>query len=404
MATLIEMREKRLKLLQEAQVFAEDQNFDTAKRENVNKILADVAVLEGDITTRESLDAKLAEERSATRPPRGGSGGAEQNDAEKRHVEAFTDYIRRGLTGMSPENRAALYATRDVLTTNTGDAFLIPQVFNPTLVEAQKFIGGALNCVTRKVTNNNGAPMRFSLVNDTANTLTTLTEGSALTDTDPSFTGFLSNTDTVATMIKVSIQELADSYFNLETWIRTSFGVRYARGTDKNIILGNASNIASLAGSATLGATAASPTGPVYDDFTACYGALDAAYIPGSKWMMNQSTRASLLGQKDNYGRPLWNVSPNSGTLDMILGQPVVITPNLVNSFYGTAPGAAATGILFGDFEQGYTLRTDGGLSIMRLNERFADSLEVGFIAYMRMGGSATDAGTHPVLSLVTPT
>jgi hypothetical protein len=63
---------------------------------------------------------------------------------------------------------------------------------------------------------------------------------------------------------------------------------------------------------------------------------------------------------------------------------------------------AGNTGILYGDFNEGYLLRTDGDLSIRRLDERFADSLEVAFLAYARVAGASTDAGTHPILKLAT--
>jgi hypothetical protein len=41
-------------------------------------------------------------------------------------------------------------------------------------------------------------------------------------------------------------------------------------------------------------------------------------------------------------------------------------------------------------------------MSFVRLNERYMDTLEVGFVAYTRVGGASTDAGTHPILKLVT--
>jgi hypothetical protein len=39
---------------------------------------------------------------------------------------------------------------------------------------------------------------------------------------------------------------------------------------------------------------------------------------------------------------------------------------------------------------------------MQRLDERYADQLMVGFLAYMRAGGNVTDAGTHPCVGLKT--
>jgi HK97 family phage major capsid protein len=127
------------------------------------------------------------------------------------------------------------------------------------------------------------------------------------------------------------------------------------------------------------------------------YAALDPAYIDNAVWVMNSTTRAALMGVTDSTGRPLFQpaLSSPNGALDMLLGRPVVL-----NQFQPSI-GAGNRAILFGDMNQGYTLRlVKDGLSILRLNERFADTREVGFFGYGRVGGFATDSGTHPILAL----
>jgi HK97 family phage major capsid protein len=61
---------------------------------------------------------------------------------------------------------------------------------------------------------------------------------------------------------------------------------------------------------------------------------------------------------------------------------------------------ANATPIMFGDLQKAYLLRTDGQPSILRLNERFADTLEVGFFLYSRIGGVSLNAGVNPIVKL----
>ena len=41
----------------------------------------------------------------------------------------------------------------------------------------------------------------------------------------------------------------------------------------------------------------------------------------------------------------------------------------------------------------GYAVRTAGGISIKRLNERYGDELNVGFLAYRRIDGNLISAG-----------
>jgi HK97 family phage major capsid protein len=58
--------------------------------------------------------------------------------------------------------------------------------------------------------------------------------------------------------------------------------------------------------------------------------------------------------------------------------------------------GASAKPILFGDPSSAYLLRTDGQPTILRLNERFADTLEIGFFLWTRIGGTSIVASGAP--------
>jgi HK97 family phage major capsid protein len=51
---------------------------------------------------------------------------------------------------------------------------------------------------------------------------------------------------------------------------------------------------------------------------------------------------------------------------------------------------------LFGDFQK-YVIRQVANMRIVRLNERFGDTDEVGFVVFSRYDGDLLDAGTHPI-------
>jgi HK97 family phage major capsid protein len=160
---------------------------------------------------------------------------------------------------------------------------------------------------------------------------------------------------------------------------------------------GNSSNVASIITGATLGGTSAVSGTVAFDDLNLVYSALDPAYEGNASWVMSSTSRALIMGLKDTLGRPIFIPNPSSGVLDHLFGRPIVLNQQLPSAFV-----AGNTGILYGDFNEGYLLRTDGDLSIRRLDERFADSLEVAFLAYARVAGASTDAGTHPILKLAT--
>jgi HK97 family phage major capsid protein len=64
-----------------------------------------------------------------------------------------------------------------------------------------------------------------------------------------------------------------------------------------------------------------------------------------------------------------------------LLGYDVVLNQSMPSM------GASATPIMLGSLRSAYLLRTDGQPSILRLNERYADTLEVGFYMWSRIGG-----------------
>lgn len=403
------LHEQRTSLLTQMQALSTGEKFDAEKRAQFDAMLADSDLIEADIQRLESVAKFESEQRSAPRVNRAQPGQAiEETKVEERDAKekrAFEQYIRKGHAGIDAELREFVRENRDITTGSSGanGAALVPQLFQGVLNDALKFYGPIATLVGQKRTTG-GNPMKISLDNDTANSLVVLGETVAPTETDPAFTSAMLSTDTVTTgIVKVSIQELADSYFDLDSFLRTKFGQRYGRGLEAMITNGNSSNVASLitasnagavaTGSGAAGATGANSIG--YSDIVALYTALDPAYLANATWLMNSTTRGFLIGVKDSFGRPLFIPNPASGAFDTLLGRPVVLDQALPN----IAASAAGT-ILFGDFAQGYLFRTDGDLTIARLSERFMDTLEVGFIGYARIGGISTDAGTHPIKKL----
>lgn len=360
-------------------------------RVKFDRLFSDADSLGETITRMEKLEAetRAANARGAYRP----QPGRCEDSAERR---AFADYVRFGQT--SP----LLSERRDLGTVTggsiTGGSQLVPQEFLPTLIEAQKAWGSLTTVVKTKVTDT-GAPMKIALDNDTTNMLTVVGEATAVTEADPSLNGLILSTDFCSTgVVKVSLAELQDSAFDIDGFIRDNFGKRYWRGVSSLITNGSGSgNVQSIVSGATVGGTSAAPTAVTYADLLSVFGALDPAYTDTSSWSFNSTTRAALLGVTDTTGRPLYQpaLSSPNGALDYLLGRPVVLNQFMPN----IAAGNRA--ILFGDMAAGYLFRqVKGDLSILRLNERYADTGEVGFIGYARIGGVNTDAGTHPILSL----
>ncbi len=390
--TIRELRNKKNQLLADMQKIALA-GFTTESRSAYDKMNTALESTEAAIILEERMQEGRSFERSAGR-------GRVSNETHSEGRSALQSYIQTG-------------ERRDLLTTSdTQGGALVQQEFEGVLHEALKFYGPIATKVAQRRTDN-GAPMKHTFANDTSNGLTLLaTEGtSSPSETDPAFRSVIVGTDTVTGgLVKVSFQELEDSNFNLDTWLRDAFGVRYGRGIERAITLGVDSAGTALPNFVTgglLGTATAVPTvsttlaaGIGWDDITNTLSNIDPAYAgPGASWSMNYTTRNYLLGLKDGFGRPYFTPDPSADRpFDKLLGYEIVLNQSMPN--VGTA---SATPILFGDLQKAFLLRTDGQPRILRLNERYAELLEVGFYLYSRIGGISLNAGVAPVVKLQQP-
>jgi HK97 family phage major capsid protein len=402
---LKELKEKRNSLLMQMQALAMHKDgFNKERRVSFDKMNADVTTLEADIQRSETMagyDKSQAEFTRSARPGIGNGIGGSGTGEEQRSLinKAFRSYAR---TGNIAEEHRALLTTSDA----TGGA-LIPELFYENLVNALKFYGPIASKVKQKITDNSGAPLKVATGNDTTNGLVLLgTEGtSAPAETDPAFESHLLGVDTVSGgLVKISFEELSDSSFDLDSAIRDYFGVRYARGLESAITTGKDSagttlpnqSTGGLLGAATVGTTTATVAAGIgWVDLTETFSSLDPAYAITPSWVMNSSTRSYLISLRDGFGRPYFQNDPgNSAPFQNIMGFPICLNQAMPNM------GASTTPILFGDLEKSYLLRTDGAPSILRLQERFADTLQVGFFLWTRIGGLSLAAGVQPIVSL----
>ena len=81
------------------------------------------------------------------------------------------------------------------------------------------------------------------------------------------------------------------------------------------------------------------------------------------------------------------------GEPDMLFGKPVYINEDMAS--IGTANNKT---VIFGDLKQ-YYIHEAGGVQILRLSERFADSLSTGFIGYRRIDANVLQSSAIKYLA-----
>lgn len=399
-ATLATLIERRGQLLTEAQNVALKEKTPETRTELETR-LKDIETIEKDIAQEQQLVEMRKRVYEPTTPairPVIGTGEVENRAAQEK--KAFSEWMRFGTT--SAEHRSFLlpgsqkletrdqsrlmYETRDITTIGTGAQF-IPQAFDPVLAESLKSYG-QIASVVRSLTTDSGAAIKYSGYDPTQVVFAEVTEDTSLTGTgsDPVISGNISNTSVLASNpVLITLAELEDSAFDIDNLVRNMLGKAYWRNVSNFVVNGSSSgNYASLLSGITNTVTSTGPTAFVWNDFTALLGAVDPDYLLNSKFAMNSVTRAQVLGLVDNNGRPLLNINAASiEGVDTLMGRPVIYAQQLPN----VAASASGT-VVLADFEATYTLRTvRGSYQILRLAERYADKLCVGFIAYARGGG-----------------
>jgi HK97 family phage major capsid protein len=205
-------------------------------------------------------------------------------------------------------------------------------------------------------------------------------------------------------MVKVSIEMLQDSAFDIVGFLAEAFAVRFARGIGANIVsttLAGAKLGVTATGSAAN--TGGSETGGVsigWKDLVNMRLAVDAAYrrSPKAAWCMNDNTLGALEGILNKYGTPLFPPSYTASGIRRILGFPVRLCPSMPSI------GLSAKSVLFGDLSYLVLRVVKNSVGIRVYKERFADYGQIGFRGFMRaqsaLVAESTVQTTFPILYL----
>jgi HK97 family phage major capsid protein len=406
------LREQRAKLVADAQALIPTTGQLTAEvRAQFDAMMKDADVLKGDIDRIEAAEAAVEETR-AVRQPESRIQTRSKEVIEKEWRKAFTDYSINGETRMSPESRAILSGAagqefRDMgVGTNNLGGFFVPQGFVYNVEQAMAAYGPMLKVAT-VTTTASGNPLPFPTSNDTTTEAEITAEAGAVNTGDVSIGSLTINAyKWDSKLVKVSLELLQDSAFDIQKFLTNAFGERFGRGMNRKFTIGSGTNepkgliVAATAGPTATGSasnTGGTETGGTTigsDDLVALEGSVDPAYRPGSAFMLHDTTLQKIKGLRDKQGHPIFLTGLANNAPDTILGYPVYINQVMDQIAINKKT------IAFGRFDK-YNVRMVEGITVLRLNELFAQNGQVGFIAFRRADGNLLDAGTHPVKYLV---
>ncbi len=413
MPTIQDLREKR------ANAWALAQDFDTRKKAGDTldgeaeaawtRALDEVDALGVEIENLErsaTLGAKFDEIDEAARRQAATAGtpadGTGQPDGEYR--SAFGAYMRSGLTGLDAEQATLLQSQFRALGTTSGSVggYTVPEGFWAKVTETMKAFGGAA-VGAESIGTDSGNSLPWPTNDDTSNTGYILGENSAATNEGD--LSFGQKTLGAYTFVSgpglVSLQLLQDSGIDIESFVARKMGERLGRIQNTRFTTGTGSSQPQgCVYGATTGKTTASATVITYDELIDLVHSVDAAYRATGRcsFKMHDLILAYVRKIRDDsggsgLGRPIWEPSVQAGQPDTLLGYPVVI-----NNDMDSTVAATKKTMLFGDHQSHFVVRRVNGGQLMRLAERYAEYLQVGFIAYERADSLVQDASAAKLL------
>lgn len=387
MNKILELREKRAKAWDATKAFLDtkrgtDGLISAEDEATYNKMEADVIALGKEIDRLEKqaiLDAELNAPMAnpLTGKPSTPKLEGKTGRATDEYRKAFWNAMRtRAGEGLDPTVKNALK-----IGTDSEGGYLVPDEFERTLVDAleEENIFRRLAKVITTASGDRKIPVVAS-----KGTASWIDEEGAIPESDDSFGQVSIGAYKLGTMIKVSEELLNDSVFQLEPYISREFARRIGNKEEEAFFIGDGSGkptgILAATGGAQLGVTTAGATAITLDEVLDLFYSLKAPYRNKSVFIMNDSTVKAIRKLKDGQGQYLWQPSIQAGTQDTILNRP------LYTSSYVPAIEAGAKTIAFGDFSY-YWVADRQGRVFKRLNELYAVTGQVGFVATQRVDG-----------------
>ena len=383
----------------------EDRGFTADENQNFANARASYDQISERIKREEEL---AADELRMAQPINPADEGTDRDPAARAFMEkgkpkgdaydqAFRSYLIHGQERLTNEQRNLLNEKRDLSLTGASGGFTVPQGFLATLVEAQRAYGAFLNPGLATILDTDaGNPIPVPLEDDTANAASIVTEGASLTtSTDAVFASVTLGAFTYRSLVRVSLELLQDSAFDLEGYVARKLGIRLGRGFNAQATTGTGTGQPQGLFNATVGAnighTAATgnTTNFPYISIVALEHSVDPGYRQNAQWMFGDGVLQALKQQLGTDNRPIWTpnyagvndgASTFTGFPGTILGYRYTINQD------APAMAASARCIAFGDFSY-YMVRRVRNMMLIRASERFIDQGQIGFYLFARLDG-----------------
>jgi HK97 family phage major capsid protein len=418
-----QLREQRMKLVTDAQAILRQNSISAEERTKFDRMMNDADVLKDQIDAMEARAAADTDIREGRTTGIDRLGARFESAPEREYRRDFMNFVRTGQVSSrmqrAPEQRTDQAAGSQTISYTQGAAggYFVPAGFVYEVDTATKYYAPLMDGKAFRVMETaTGSVLPFPTNNDTGNEAATLAENTqaqevAITLGQQTFGAYKYTSN----IVKVSLELLQDSAFDLDSYLTDLFGQRFGRGYEAAFTTGagpngspqgptgiltalNALDLPEIvaaganANSGNAGDTGANSIGT--QDLVNLEHSVDPTYRRSGRWMFHDTTLRTIKNLLDKFGRPIWLPGLAVNAPDTILGYPYTINQSMPQ----IAPNAPT--VLFGNLQK-FIIRKVRDMQLIRLVERYADFGQVGFIAFSRVDSNLVDAGTHPINQLI---
>ena len=375
MNTILELREKRTKLWENAKDFLDSKRnpdglISSEDAAVYDKMEADVVNLGKEI---DRLEKQSAIDMELNKPI--GSPILEKPTNKKIKLGRASDEYKKDFLNVLRGKPQIYNIMQESIDADGG--FLVPEEFENQIVMALEE-NNVIRSIAKTITT---AAERKIPIAATHSVAQWTPENGAYTESNPTFGQKTIDAFKLTDLVKVSTELLQDSMFNLESYISSEFARAFGVAEEQAFCTGTGTGQPTgifTENGGEVGLTLTSTTNITCDNIIELVHSLKSPDRRNAVFLMNDSTISMLRKLKDTNGAYLWQPSLQAGQPDRLLGYPLYTSP------YVPVVKAEATPIAFGDFSN-YWIADRMGRSVQRLNELYAGNGQVGFIATERV-------------------
>jgi HK97 family phage major capsid protein len=378
MSRILELREKRSRIWNTAKEFldqkrGEDGIVPAEAATEYDKMEADMVALGREI---ERLERQAAYDAEMARPTSEPIKEKPQTGADMKTGRASDEYRREFLSVL--RGRPASNVLTEGVDADGG--YLVPTEFERSIVKGLEE-ANVIRSLAKVISTN--AERKIPIAASTS-TATWVPESGDIPVSDMTFGQKTIDAYKLTDQIKVSVELLQDSMFDIESYVTEEFARALGVAEEEAFIAGTGTGqptgIFRGTGGADIGVTASAQAAISFDDVVSLVHSLKSPYRKKAVFLTHDATVAAMRKLKDANGQYLWQPSLQAGQPDKLFGYALYTSP------YVPTLAAGALTVAFGDFTN-YWIADRQGRTLQRLNELYAGNGQVGFLITERVDG-----------------